>query len=161
MGGFRPPAGVTACSDKGKTAGEPSASAAPAGTAQKRVVRLAMSGDYAPISTLNEKSQLVGFERDLLTAVGAAEGFTVETNRYLMPMWEAELFGAKSDVLSLTFGVPPEAREKMALSRPILKSRLVVGMLDKGQQWNVADLRGKTISVNKLDGRKRSNWRKS
>lgn len=140
---------ISACSDKNANANN-NATSAPESSQE---VRLGMPGDYAPMSTFTEKHNLTGFEWELMNEIAKTQGFTVSSQVYSVPQWENQLFGKQSDMLSITFGISPEARAKIELTQPIYSSKFIVGTLaQKGQAWQAHDLRGKKISVSKLYG---------
>lgn len=150
----------SACSDKNSstsdsTTGNNVATSAPKTSME---VRLAMPGDYAPMSTFTEKHSLTGFEWELMNEIAKTQGFTVSSQLYSVAQWENQLLGKQSDILSLTFNISPEARAKIELTQPIYSSKLIVGTLaSKGEGLQASDFNGKKISVSKLYGQEAIN----
>lgn len=137
---------LSACSDK-----KDSNNTKPT-PATQQIVNLAMPGDYAPMSTFTEKRDLTGFEWDLMNEIAKTQGFQLQKQIYMVPQWENQLFSKQSDMMSITFNVMPETRSKIKLSKPFFTAQFVVGVLDKGQNWQEHHLQGKKISVSKLYG---------
>lgn len=107
---------------------------------------------YEPFSFKDELGQPIGFEVDLLNAIGKAGKFNVtfiDTPRNAI---EDTLNNDQFQIWASALSVSPERLEVMDMSEPYLDFSRELYVLDKPENAalkTVADLKGKKIAVNK------------
>ncbi|PZO63109.1 MAG: amino acid ABC transporter substrate-binding protein, partial [Pelagerythrobacter marensis] len=118
-----------------------------AGTASAETIRVGMSGQYFPF-TFTRNNQLQGFEVDVLTAVGARTGDTVE----FVTMGFSGLVGAldsgRIDTIANQITITPEREARFTFTRPyVYDGAQVVTRKGNDAVTGVESLSGKTVAV--------------
>ncbi|MDR1084293.1 MAG: transporter substrate-binding domain-containing protein [Deltaproteobacteria bacterium] len=116
----------------------------------RSLLRIAVSGDVPPFSSLDEKGEPQGFEihlakklaEDLLGSQGKLEFVLVEAET------RAEVLDTdKADVVISGFTVTPERAEKVDFAKPYLKAALALVSPSSAAVAKLEDLNGKTLIV--------------
>ena len=122
------------------------------------VYHFATEAVYPPFQFLNEKSQVVGFEPDVLHAVAEAEGFKVDLKHYIRSKWAESLNNKELDGWSSAFYNNSDYSHAALVSKPFIDSvRIVVSMADNDQTKHITEighLKGKKLAVSKYYGQK-------
>lgn len=118
-----------------------------AGAASADTIRVGMSGKYVPF-TYTEGGELKGFEIDVMNAIAAKTGDTVE----FVTMSFAGLVGAldsnRIDTIANQITVTPERAAKYAFSQPyVYDGAQVVTKKGNDAVTGVDSLKGKTVAV--------------
>lgn len=118
-----------------------------AGTASAETIRVGMSGQYFPF-TFTRNNQLQGFEVDVLNAVGARTGDTVE----FVTMGFSGLVGAldsgRIDTIANQITITPEREARFTFTRPyVYDGAQVVTRKGNDAVTGVESLSGKTVAV--------------
>lgn len=79
-----------------------------------------------PMSFVNDKSQIAGFEPDLMQAIADRAGFDIELTAVDWPGLFGGLITRKFDMVISSVTILPERKDKMAFSVPYLKSGISI-----------------------------------
>jgi ABC-type amino acid transport substrate-binding protein len=114
---------------------------------RQRIV-MATDTNLIPMAFINDKNQLTGFEPDLIKAIADHAGFDVEIISVAFPGLFGGLITGKFDLVMSSITILEERKERMAFSRPYLKSGLAL-VVRKDQQGihSVEDLRDQNLTV--------------
>jgi ABC-type amino acid transport substrate-binding protein len=125
---------VTACSK----ASQPTA----------KVWKVATEPAFAPFESKNAQGELVGFDIELLRAIGAIAGYAIEFQSLpfdgIVPALQAGTVDAAVSSITIT----SERAQAIDFSRPYFKAGLAIAVKAADTQIKtLADLKGKTIAV--------------
>lgn len=126
-----------------------SAPAAPVSSlpANAPTYKMAVDPTYPPFALKDEKGQAIGFDIDILTAIGEKQGFKVE----LVPRdWDGileELPNKKYQIVGSGLGNADELRQKYSISKPIILSNTIILSNATNPINALEDMKGKKIGV--------------
>lgn len=107
---------------------------------------------YAPFEFKDDKGQPIGFEVDLLNAIGQAEQMNVQFIHEQRTKMTETLNSGKFAVFASTLSITPERAAEVDFTQPYTDYYRAVMILDTPENKNiktVADLNGKKIATNK------------
>lgn len=160
---------LAACSDKSKTeqAAPPAAeTAAPASSGSVfsnqlevaptftpnpawKTYNIGTEANYPPFEYRNNKSELIGFEMDMLYAVAKAGEFNPNVMFASLKDWKTMQANKTTDAWASGFVQSNDLAKDGALSQPFLENKIVVSFSEKSDIKNLSDLKGKKISISK------------
>ncbi len=113
-----------------------------------KVWKVATEPAFAPFESKDERGELVGFDIDLLRAIGAIAGYTIDFQSLpfdgIIPALQAGTIDAAVSSITIT----PERAQAIDFSRPYFKAGLAIAVKATDTQIKtLADLKGKTIAV--------------
>lgn len=100
---------------------------------------------FPPMGFNDSNGELVGFDVDLAKAVAEKMGVELKLQAIDWNSKETELAGGTVDILWNGLTITPEREEKMLFTRPYLKNRQVVVVRNDSSIQTLADMKGKTI----------------
>ncbi|MBO6258433.1 MAG: basic amino acid ABC transporter substrate-binding protein [Succinivibrio sp.] len=118
--------------------------------AEEQVLRVGTEPAFAPFEYIDESnSELVGFDIDLIKAVAAAEGYSVELSQMPFDGLIPAVLTGQLEAAIAGFTITDERKKRVAFSAPYYDAGL--GVLVKAELKdsikNVADLSGHSICV--------------
>lgn len=109
---------------------------------------VATDASYQPFEFYNEKRELVGFDIDLMRAIGERAGFTVEFKNQPFDGILAGLESGKYDVVISALTITPERAQRVLFSDPYYDAGQAIAIrADDLSIQGLADLIGKRIGV--------------
>ncbi|UOP05247.1 transporter substrate-binding domain-containing protein [Conchiformibius kuhniae] len=129
--------GACGAGDNGQTASQ--ASALPE-------YRVFTEQSYPPF-IMHGGSETSGFEYDLLNAIAAKQGFTLNYTPHLWAGLFDTLDAGKSDILSAGITITEARKEKMSFSEPYFETESALLVGKDSQIKSFADMMGKKIAV--------------
>jgi ABC-type amino acid transport substrate-binding protein len=113
-----------------------------------KVWKVATEPAFAPFESKDERGELVGFDIDLLRAIGAIAGYEIDFQSLpfdgIVPALQAGTVDAAVSSITIT----PERAQAIDFSRPYFKAGLAIAVKASDTQIKtLADLKGKTIAV--------------
>ena len=115
------------------------------GSAEKLIVGL--DDQFPPMGFRDENNELVGFDIDLVKAVGEKLGMEVELTPIDWTTKELELNGDKVNLLWNGLTITPERQETMLMSPAYIANAQVVLVQADSGITTLADLSGKTVGL--------------
>ncbi len=112
-------------------------------------IRVGMSGGYFPF-TFVKQDELQGFEVDLMNAIAAKTGDTVEFTTMSFSGLIGALESGRIDTIANQITITPERQAKFAFSQPYVYDGAQV-VVKKGNETEIAgveSLKGRTVAVN-------------
>jgi putative S-methylcysteine transport system substrate-binding protein len=112
-------------------------------------IRVGMSGGYFPF-TFVQQDELQGFEVDLMNALAAKTGDTVEFSTMSFSGLIGALESGRIDTIANQITITPEREAKFAFSQPYVYDGAQV-VVKKGNETDITgveSLRGRTVAVN-------------
>ena len=115
----------------------------------EKVLRVGTTADFAPFEFQDEKgSEYVGFDMDLIRAVGKEMGYKVEIQNISFDGLIPALDAGNIDVIASGLTMNDERKQKVAFSKPYYQSGLtIVVNKDNESIKGFSDLEGKSIAV--------------
>lgn len=112
-------------------------------------IRVGMSGGYFPF-TFVKQDELQGFEVDLMNALAAKTGDTVEFTTMSFSGLIGALESGRIDTIANQITITPERQAKFAFSQPYVYdgAQVVVKEGNETEITGVESLRGRTVAVN-------------
>lgn len=117
---------------------------------------LGSEANYPPFEYRNNKSELIGFEIDIVHAVAQEAGFNPHIVFAPLKDWEESLQNKQTDGWASAFVINERDKHIVHFSKPFLDNTFVLQFADKPENARIqsaADLRGKKISVSKYYGK--------
>jgi putative amino-acid transport system substrate-binding protein len=116
--------------------------------ASAETIRVGMSGGYFPF-TFVKQDQLQGFEVDLMNAIAAETGDTVEFSTMAFSGLIGALESGRIDTIANEITITPDREAKFLFTQPYVYDGAQV-VVRKGNDTikGVEDLKGKTVAVN-------------
>lgn len=113
-----------------------------------KVWKVATEPAFAPFESKDTEGGVMGFDIDLLRAIGAIAGYEVEFQSLpfdgIIPALQARTIDAAVSAITIT----PERAQVVDFSRPYFKAGLAIAVKASDTQIKtLADLKGKTIAV--------------
>lgn len=117
----------------------------------EKILRVGTSPDFAPFSFVDEKNKnadYMGFEMDLIRAIGKQMGYKVQTSNISFDGLIPALLANNIDVVISGTTITKERAEKVAFSEPYYRSGLsILVRSDENNIKKFADLNDKKIAV--------------
>lgn len=112
-------------------------------------IRVGMSGGYFPF-TFVQQDELQGFEVDLMTALAAKSGDTVEFTTMSFSGLIGALESGRIDTIANQITITPERQAKFSFSQPYVYdgAQVVVKKGNETEITGVESLKGRTVAVN-------------
>ena len=110
---------------------------------------LGLDVSFPPMGFTDENGEIVGFDIDVAQEVCKRLGVRLVKQGIDWDQKEDDLNGGKIDCIWNGFSVTPERAEKMNLSEPYMKNELIVVVLKGSDAKILADLKGRTVGVQK------------
>ena len=112
-------------------------------------IRVGMSGGYFPF-TFVKQDELQGFEVDLMNALGAKTGDTVEFTTMSFSGLIGALEAGRIDTIANQITITPDRQAKFAFSQPYVYdgAQVVVKKGNETEITGVENLKGRTVAVN-------------
>lgn len=136
------------------TAAEPTAAAEPAQPAEAappaeaRSFTVASDASFPPMEFVDENKALTGFDIDLINAIAADQGFTVEIQNTAWDGIFAGLEAGQYDAIISSVTVTEERKAAMDFSDPYFNAnQAIVVLAEDTAIAGEADLQGKTVGV--------------
>lgn len=117
---------------------------------------LGSEANYPPFEYRNNKSELIGFEIDIVHAVAQEAGFNPRILFAPLKDWQKSLHNKQTDGWASAFVINDRDKHIVHFSKPFLDNTFVLQFTDKPENARIqsaADLRGKKISVSKYYGK--------
>jgi polar amino acid transport system substrate-binding protein len=115
--------------------------------APARVYTVATDAVYAPFESLNERSEIVGFDIDVMRAVAERAGLQV---KFVNTPWEGmfnTLAQGDSDILVSAITITDERRQSMDFSDPYFDARQLIAVRSDSPVTRFADLKALRVAV--------------
>jgi len=125
----------------------PPSDAAHIPAAPARVYAVATDAVYAPFESLNERSEIVGFDIDVMRAVAERAGLQV---KFVNTPWEGmfnTLAQGDSDILVSAITITDERRQSMDFSDPYFDARQLIAVRGDSPVTHFADLKTLRVAV--------------
>jgi ABC-type amino acid transport substrate-binding protein len=115
---------------------------------QTKVWKVATEPAFAPFESKDAQGELVGFDIELLRAIGAIAGYEIDFQSLpfdgIIPALQASTVDAAVSSITIT----PERAQAIDFSRPYFKAGLAIAVKASDTQIKtLVDLKGKTIAV--------------
>ena len=119
----------------------------PAVKEEKKVLKVATSPDFSPFEFMDEKGKIVGFDIDLMNAIGAKMGREVKVENISWDGLIPALQAGNVDVVIAGMSITPE-REKAVLFSSVYYDSGIGILVKSGSGFKgIEDLKGKKIAV--------------
>lgn len=116
-------------------------------TAGEKIIKVGMDGETPPYTTVNDKSELIGFEVDLWKEIGKRIGYEVQFEHSEFSTLFGLLDDGRLDTIANTISITPERQEVYNFSDTYLYEKIVlVSKVDK-EISSIKDIDGMTIAV--------------
>ncbi|MEN6326405.1 MAG: basic amino acid ABC transporter substrate-binding protein [Syntrophomonas sp.] len=143
---------VVGCGGQAKEPANPSEKQtqekAPAKDAQKPVLTVASETTYPPFEMTSESGEYVGFDMDLIKAIGAAEGYDVKISTLGFDALIPALQTDKVDCVISAMSIRPDRQEKVDFSEPYFQAGLIIAVKEGTQGIKSReDLKGKKLAA--------------
>ncbi len=115
--------------------------------ANAKTYLVATEASYAPYEFRGEHGEVIGFDVDLLTAIGEKQGFKVQ---FLTRPWDGifdTLNTGERDIVAASVRITDERKQTMDFSDPYYAGSLAFAVREDSGIKSIADLRGKKIAV--------------
>lgn len=137
---------VAACGGQGEQT--PSTDAAPDGAAAGGVLRVGTEPAFPPFESQGPDGELIGFDIDLMKAIGQQAGFEIEFESLpfdgLIPALQAGTVDAAISAMTIT----EERAQTVSFSRPYFKAGLAIAVREAtADVTDLSSLEGKKIAV--------------
>lgn len=120
----------------------------PASPAAAPVLRIAVNPNFAPFETKAADGSIVGFDIDLINAVGNSAGFIIDFDEMPFDDLIRSLYGGKVDAVVSAMTINRDRAEKISFSRPYFKSGLAIAVAANNTDiTSFETLQGKRIGV--------------
>ncbi len=110
------------------------------GSSDKVVYKVGTEPTFPPFDTTDDQGNIVGFDMDLITAIGEDQGFEVEFSNLQFDSLIPALNSGQIDIIAAGMnGEDPERREQVDFSTPYCDSGLVVAVRSDNTTINSVD----------------------
>ncbi len=139
--------GSTSSNGNSQTTAKPAGEAGQTATAGK-TIKVATEPAFPPFESKGSGNELVGFDIDLIKAVGQAAGLTVEFQSLPFDGMIPALRANTVDVAVSAMTITPERAQTISFSRPYFKAGLAIAVRqDNATITNLDSLKGKNIAA--------------
>ncbi len=111
------------------------------------VLKMGLDDSFPPMGFRNENNEIIGFDLDVATEVTKRMGVTLEPTVVDWNSKEMELESGTVDCIWNGLSINTERQEKMNLSKPYMKNRMVFVVLGDSAYTNQSSLEGKKVGV--------------
>jgi arginine/lysine/histidine/glutamine transport system substrate-binding and permease protein len=119
-----------------------------ASPSQAAVLRVAVSPTFPPFEMKASDGSLIGFDIDLINAIGSAAGFIIDFDEMPFDDVIRSIYGNQADVAISAITINRDRAEQFAFSRPYFKSGLAIAVAgDNTDITSLQSLQGKRIAV--------------
>lgn len=115
--------------------------------AEKKVLKVGTDAAYAPFEFVDTNSKITGFDMDLLNAVAADAGYTVEYEAAAFDGLILSLQNGKYDAIISAMTITPERQKAIQFSDPYFLATQIVATKQGSDIKTVNDLKGKKVGV--------------
>lgn len=115
--------------------------------AEVKTYKVGTDAAYAPFESVDPSGKVVGFDMDVLNAIGKAEGFNVE---FVNTAWDGiipSLTTNKNDIVISAMTITPDRQKEVDFSDSYFESTNYIVVPENSTVKSIADLKGKTVSV--------------
>lgn len=134
--------GVSGCSKK--TAEQPDKTA-PEKTSSEKVLKVITEAGFAPFE-FKDQDEFVGFDMDLIRAIGEAEGYKVEITHMGFESLIPSIQSKKADCAIAAMSINEKRKKSVDFSTPYFKAGLIIAVPTNTQGiTKLDDLKGKKI----------------
>lgn len=116
---------------------------------EKGEIVVGLDDTFAPLGFRDDNGDLVGFDIDLAKKLGEKLGVNVKLQPIDWSMKEAELNNKNIDLIWNGYTITDKRKEQVNFTKPYLKNSQVILVLADSDIKSKADLKGKTVSVQK------------
>jgi len=117
-------------------------------SAAKPVIKVASDTSFPPMEFVADNKDIVGFDIDLLNAIGEAEGFTPKFETVSWDGIFAALENGSFDMIASSVSITDERKQKYDFSDPyVTVGQVLVVPVADAKTTKMADLAGKEIGV--------------
>ncbi|WP_227431301.1 transporter substrate-binding domain-containing protein [Psychrobacter sp. I-STPA6b] len=112
--------------------------------------RVVSNASYPPFEYLDEKGNIIGFDVDLLKAIGKEEGFDVAFQSRPWVVLFSELEEGKADIIASSVWITDERRQNYGVSTPYYSSPMSLLTLQSSNKTNPTsypDIENGTVAV--------------
>lgn len=117
--------------------------------------KIGSEATYPPFEYRNRQSELIGFEIDVIRAVGKTGKFNPQIIFAPLNTWKKSLKSRETHAWASAFTLNTQLPPEVVFSKPFLDNTMVVSLYDSEKNKdiiNIDDLQGKKISVSKYYG---------
>ena len=111
------------------------------------MLKMGLDDSFPPMGFRNENNEIIGFDLDVATEVTKRMGVTLEPTVVDWNSKEMELESGTVDCIWNGLSINTERQEKMNLSKPYMKNRMVFVVLGDSAYTNQSSLEGKKVGV--------------
>ena len=111
------------------------------------VLKMGLDDSFPPMGFRNENNEIIGFDLDVAAEVTKRMGVTLEPTVVDWNSKEMELKSGTVDCIWNGLSINTERQEKMNLSKPYMKNRMVFVVLGDSAYTNQSSLEGKKVGV--------------
>ena len=111
------------------------------------VSKMGLDDSFPPMGFRNENNEIIGFDLDVAAEVTKRMGVTLEPTVVDWNSKEMELESGTVDCIWNGLSINTERQEKMNLSKPYMKNRMVFVVLGDSAYTNQSSLEGKKVGV--------------
>lgn len=114
---------------------------------QKKILRVATSPDFSPFEFIDAEGKIVGFDVDLMNAIGKKLGREVEFENSSWDGLIPALQSGNVDVVIAGMAITPERQEQILFSDPYYETGLGIFVAKDSGIKSLDDLKNKRIAV--------------
>lgn len=117
------------------------------GTSKDTLV-VAMEATFPPFEMTNDRSEIIGFDVDLLRAIAEVEGLKVEFKDIVFDSLVPALQSGQIDIIASGMSITEERKKEVLFSEPYIEAGLAIAVpANNNSIQNPDDLKGKTVAV--------------
>ncbi len=111
------------------------------------VLRVGTEATYAPFEFMGDDGKEIGYDIDIIKAIGAAEGYEVEIVNMGFDALIPSLLSRQIDAVIAAMTITPERAERVAFTEPYYDSGLsvLIRKADQDKFKTIADLKGAVL----------------
>lgn len=116
-------------------------------TASARSYKAGAEATFAPFESLNQKHEVVGFDADIIAAIGKKAGLDI---KMVNTPWEGlfmSLNNGDIDIAASAITITPERQKSMDFSQPYFEAQQLIIVPESSKVASMVDLKGKKIGV--------------
>lgn len=106
------------------------------------------NAEFPPFEYFDKENQVVGFDIDLVKAVGEAAGFKVKILHQAFDTLVEQLDGGKLDIVAAGMTITEDRKKRIDFSEPYFNAAQVIVVRDGTEGFTkIEDIKGKRVSV--------------